>query len=79
MKSNPVLKAFDDSIVRNPEWGTYIHLCTAIKGSNMSETSIKKLFNSLMPLDEYLKEEKKELTDYLLKLSKRQSDSDLIE
>lgn len=50
----------------HPEWGTYIHICRAVRGTNTSRQQILNLFNKMMPQDEYDKPDKKELIDYLV-------------
>lgn len=58
-------KAFTNSQEIHPEWGAYIHLCTIIYGTGASRQEVLKIFNKLMPEDEYDKPEKGELIDYL--------------
>lgn len=59
----------DESLQTKPEWGTYIHFCRVLNGSGASRTEILRFFNKYMPEDEYDKEEKKELIDYLVKIA----------
>lgn len=63
-------QALDKSIEKNPCWGMYIHLCDILQESGASRNEILKHFNKYMPEDEYDKEEKKELIDYLVLISK---------
>lgn len=60
---------FRNSQEIHPEWGSYIHLCVIINGTGASITEVTKLFNKLMPEDEYDKPEKGELIDYLVKIA----------
>lgn len=50
---------------RNPNLGTYPCLAQVVRFRKFSRKSIIKVFNKLMPEDEYEKSEKKELIDYL--------------
>lgn len=63
-------QALDKSIEKNPCWGMYIHLCDILQEYGASRNEILKHFNKYMPEDEYDKEEKKELIDYLILISK---------
>lgn len=54
---------------RNPNVGMYIHLCHILQESGCKRPEILKIFNKYMPKDEYLKSERKELIDYLVKIS----------
>lgn len=62
--------ALEDSKKLQPGWGTYIHFCKVLGESGHSRTEITKLFNKYMPEGEYLKEEKVQLIDYLVQISK---------
>lgn len=59
-------KLFKLSNEVHPEWGAFIHLCRAVRGTGTSKRNISKLFKELMPLEEYNIEDKQELLDYLL-------------
>lgn len=50
----------------HPEWGTYLHICRAVRGTGTSRQQILSLFNKMMPEDEYDKPDKKELIEYLV-------------
>lgn len=65
MKTNPVVEAFNKSVEKYPSWGSYIHLCTIVRGSGMSSNEVTKWFNKLVPIDEYDKSDKKDLIAYL--------------
>lgn len=60
---------FKNSQELHPEWGAYIHLCVIINGTEASRPEISKLFDKLMPEDEYDKEERGGLIDYLFEIS----------
>lgn len=53
------------SVGIHPENGTYIHLCQVVRGSGVSRRTILKLFSEFMGDEEYDKDEKSELIDYL--------------
>lgn len=53
-----------------PEWGSYIHLCRAVRGQGASKQEITNLFNKLISADEYDQQDKDELINYLLDQSK---------
>jgi len=48
-----------------PFHGAYIHLIKAVRNQKFSRKRISKSFNELMPKEEYNKNEKKELVDFL--------------
>lgn len=52
----------------NPALGDYICFARAITGQNFSERIITFWFNKLVPKDDYLKEEKKDLIKHLMSL-----------
>ncbi len=54
----------------NPYLGAYPCLVQAIKNKNYVRRSLLNAFKKLMPDDEYAKDEKKELVDYLEKMTK---------
>lgn len=62
-------EAFAKSMANNPEWGTYIHLCTIFQESGASRNEVKKAFLYYMPADEYDKHETDEMVDYLFKIA----------
>ena len=62
-------KLFSNLQEKEPAVGSYIHLCVILKGSNESKRMISKLFDSLIPKNDFLKSEKIELIDYLCKVA----------
>lgn len=58
------------SVSIHPKNGTYIHICRAIRGSELSRRQIYKLFNEFMGEEEYDRDDKVALIDYLEKQSK---------
>jgi len=50
---------------RNPNLGAYPCLVRVVRGKEFSRKSLVKAFNELMPENEYARNEKKELIDYL--------------
>lgn len=61
---------FEESKAQHPEWGTYIHLCRVLQESGADREEITQLFKDYMIEDEFLRKEKKELIDYLVKIAK---------
>ena len=59
------IKIFKNEQEKHPELGSYIILCSIIRGSKLERIDIRKLFNKLVPKDEYDTSEKFELIDYL--------------
>ncbi len=51
----------------HPELGAYINMCYTLHHSGAGRREITKAFNECIPKEEYDKEEKRELIDYLLK------------
>lgn len=71
MKTKMTFKqAFDKSVEKNPGWGTYIHLCDILQESGSSRNEILKIWNKYMPEDEFFPNEKTEMVDYLVLISK---------
>ncbi len=62
-------EALQESLKDEPGWGTYIHFCRVLSESGVKRTEITRLFNKFMPKEEYDKEEKRELIDYLVKIA----------
>ncbi len=50
---------------RNPNLGAYPCLASAVRHKKFSRKSLVKAFHDLMPEEEYMKDETKELIDYL--------------
>jgi len=50
---------------RNPNLGVYPCLAQVVRYKKYSRKSLIKAFNEIMPGDEYVEDEKKELVDYL--------------
>jgi hypothetical protein len=55
---------------RNPLWSDYICFAEAVCGRRFSRKTIIRNFNSLVDKEDYAKNEKKEVIDYLVKISK---------
>ena len=66
MKTKSLKQYFLERNELHPELGAYINLCYTIHYSGASRRDILKAFNELIPKEEYDKEEKKELVDYLV-------------
>jgi len=56
---------FAESKAKQPEWGTYIHLCRVLQESGADREEITKLFEEYMKPEEYARSEKTELINYL--------------
>lgn len=70
MKYKTFEEMMDDSIKKEPLWGTYLHLCSCIQESGMEREEIESWFKKYMVVKEdYDRSEKNELIDYLLKIS----------
>lgn len=64
-------KLVNSSREKNPELGTYIHLCIVLRGTQASLTECRKYFNNLMPKDEYDISEKEDYISYLFEIAQR--------
>jgi hypothetical protein len=54
----------------NPYWSSWVCFCEAIWGKkNLSKRTIKQYFKRLTDKDDYVQNEKRELLNYLYKLS----------
>jgi hypothetical protein len=54
----------------NPYWSDYTCFAEAVCGRKFSKKTIIRNFNSLVDKEDYAKSEKKEVIDYLVKISK---------
>jgi len=68
MKS--VKKVFNRIRNENPYWSDYICFAEAVRGRRFSRKTIIRNFNSLVDKEDYARSEKKEITDFLMELSK---------
>jgi predicted RNA-binding protein YlxR (DUF448 family) len=55
---------------KNPYWSDYICFAEAVCGRKFSRKTIIRNFNSLVNKEEYAKNEKKEIIEHLVELSK---------
>ena len=55
--------------MRNENLGAYIVLAEIVKGKSFARKSLIKAFNELVPKDEYVICDRKDLIDYLDKLT----------
>jgi hypothetical protein len=61
---------FQEISRHNPYWSSWICFCEAIRGKkNLSKRTIQKFFKKLIDEDDYVKNEKTELLNYLYTLS----------
>lgn len=68
---------FEKIKFRNPNLGAYPCIVKTIKGRKFSRKSLVKAFTELMPEDEYLKSEQKELIDYLENITKPSEEGEI--
>jgi hypothetical protein len=68
MKS--VKKVFNRIRNENPYWSDYICFAEAVRGRRFSRKTIIRNFNSLVDKEDYARNEKKEIIDFLMELSK---------
>jgi hypothetical protein len=54
----------------NPYWSDYTCFAEAVRGRKFSRRTIIRNFNSLVNKEDYAKNEKKEIIEYLVELSK---------
>ena len=64
----PILE-FQNISRLNPYWSSWICFCEAIEGrKNITNKIVKKHFDKLVDKDDYAKEERRELLNYLFSL-----------
>jgi hypothetical protein len=63
-------KIFNKIRSENPYWSDYICFAEAVCGRKFSRKTIIRNFNSLVDKEDYAKNEKKEIIEYLVELSK---------
>jgi len=68
MKS--VKRVFNRIRSENPYWSDYICFAEAVRGRKFSRKTIIRNFNSLVDKEDYARNEKKEIIDFLMELSK---------
>jgi hypothetical protein len=54
----------------NPFWSDYTCFAEAVRGRKFSRKTIIRNFNSLVDKEDYAKNEKKEIIEFLVKISK---------
>lgn len=54
---------------QEPNMGGYVVLCYVVKNKNYPRATLSKCLSQLVPTSEYSKEDKKELIDYLVKIT----------
>jgi len=65
-----VKRVFNRIKSENPFWSDYICFAEAVYGRRFSRKAIIRNFNSLVDREEYARSEKREIVEYLAKLSK---------
>lgn len=68
MKS--IERRFKSITEKNPYWSSYYCFYEAIKGQNFSEQRIRRWFQKLVSKDDYVREEKRDILNHLIGLSK---------
>ena len=69
MKEKTLEDWFNERNKEFPKRGKYINLCFTVHHSGARRKEITEAFNKLIPKEEYDKEEKQELINYLVKKS----------
>jgi hypothetical protein len=62
---NSYFKLIEISQEKNPELGMYVHICKVINKSKLPRRDLLKIFNKVMPKDEFDRSERVELINYL--------------
>jgi hypothetical protein len=68
MKS--IQRKFESIKEKNPDWTSYTSFAQTISDQSFSEKLIRRYFNKLVDKEDYLPEEKKEILNHLLTLTK---------
>jgi len=58
-------RRFEQVKKENPYWSTYVSFAVAIKNQSFDHELIRVWFNKLVDKDDYIKNEKSEIIDYL--------------
>jgi len=64
-----IKRRFNNIAKKNPYWSSYLCFAETINDRNFSKRIIKKHFNQLVEKDDYSIKEKREIINYLYKLS----------
>lgn len=62
---NSYFKLIEISKELHPSWGMYVNICNVVKQSKLERSSLLKIFNKVMPKEEFEMDERGELIDYL--------------
>ena len=62
-----IIEKFNYISERNPVWSSYICFCETISGRNLMPKLIKQYFNKLVDKDDYARNEKNDIIEYLCK------------
>jgi hypothetical protein len=65
-----VKRVFNRIRSENPYWSDYICFAEVVRGRKFSRKTIIRNFNSLVDKEDYARNEKKEIIDFLVELSK---------
>ena len=62
---NSYFKLIEISKELHPNWGMYVNICNVVKQSKLPRRDLLKIFNKVMPKEEFEMDERRELIDYL--------------
>jgi len=66
-----VRRAFERIRAENPYWSSLLCFAEAVRGRNFSRRTIVRNFNVLVDKEDYAKNERKKIVEFLVELSKR--------
>jgi len=65
-----VRRVFKRIKAENPYWSSLLCFAEAVRGRNFSRRTILRNFNSLVDKEDYARDEKKEIIEFLTELTK---------
>jgi len=65
-----VKRVFKRIEAENPYWSSLLCFAEAVRGRNFSRRTIVRNFNALVDKEDYAKNERKEIVEFLVELSK---------
>ena len=66
-------KQFDKFVKKYPNWSSYLCFAEVLRHHKYTREKIKYWFNKLVDPDDYAREEKKQIIDYLANMSNPES------
>lgn len=63
-------RRFKDIEDKNPNYSSYICFAKAVEEQNFNRSTINRWFTELVEKDDYASDEKKEIVDHLVRLTK---------